>query len=245
MNIIENRREGSNHIGGRGDQFFVDGAKDLIRHCFEALILGEEEITMDNLRQIVRGLPYAGTNGVAFPENSFLDIILQRAITRWQQGYTLDEVVSNTPRDVAMYFFNEFARPGANRQSAGILSTFTGMAQPFMGGPVKELFCTETNFIPEFSRKGAIIILNLALDEWEEIGRTAQLMFKYIWQKAVLRRQGLPPGEVPVFLWADEAQNFITTADKSFPGGVTFKSLRHGIFESEYQQLPRGVCVQS
>jgi len=26
----------------------------------------------------------------------------------------------------------------------------------------------------------------------------------------------LPPGEVPVFLWADEAQNFITTADKAF-----------------------------
>jgi hypothetical protein len=90
------------------------------------------------------------------------------------------------------------------------------MAQPFMSGPVKELFCMETNFIPEFSRKGAIIILNLPLDEWEEIGRTAQLMFKYVWQKAVVRRQGLPPGEVPVFLWADEAQNFITSYDPKF-----------------------------
>ena len=131
-----------------------------------------------------------------------------------------------------MYFFNEFARPGANRQSAGILSTFTGMAQPFMGGPVKELFCTETNFIPEFSRKGAIIILNLALDEWEEIGRTAQLMFKYIWQKSVLRRQGLPPGEVPVFLWADEAQNFITTADTEFQG-ASRSSLCSTVFLSQ------------
>jgi hypothetical protein len=218
VNIIENRREGSSRSMGQNERFFTDGAKDLIRHSLEALILSEEEITMDNLRKIVRGLPYAGDKGAAFPENSFLDMILQRAITRYQQGWTINEIVDNTPRDVAMYFFNEFARPGANRQSAGILSTFTGMAQPFMGGPVKELFCTETNFIPEFSRKGAIIILNLALDEWEEIGRTAQLMFKYIWQKAVLRRQGLPPGEVPVFLWADEAQNFITTADAEFQG---------------------------
>ena len=49
---------------------------------FEALILGEEEITMDNLRRIVRGLPYAGKMELPFPENSFLDMILQRAITR-------------------------------------------------------------------------------------------------------------------------------------------------------------------
>jgi hypothetical protein len=93
----------------------VDGVKDLIRHCFEALILGEEEITMDNLRRIVRGLPYAGNNGVAFPPDSFLDAILQRAIQHYQQGWSVNDIVDNTPRDVAMYFFNEFARPGANR----------------------------------------------------------------------------------------------------------------------------------
>jgi hypothetical protein len=126
-------------------------------------------------------------------------------------------MVSNSADDVALYFLNQFARPGANRQSAGILSTFTGMAQSFMGGPIRELLCSMSNFAPaEFSRKGAVIIVDLPLDEWEEIGRTAALTIKYIWQKGVLRRQGLPPGEVPVFLWADEAANFITTADKAF-----------------------------
>ena len=90
------------------------------------------------------------------------------------------------------------------------------MAEPFLSGPIKDLLCTSTNFVPEFSRRGAIIILNFPLDEWEEIGRTAQLAFKYIWQRAILRRQNLPPGEVPVFLWADEAQNFVTSADMAF-----------------------------
>lgn len=41
-------------------------------------------------------------------------------------------MVSNSADDVALYFLQQFARAGANRQSAGILSTFTGMAQSFM-----------------------------------------------------------------------------------------------------------------
>ena len=162
---------------------------------------------MDNMRRITRSLPYAGDNGQpTFPEGSYLKEILDRA----------DGEGDLTPQDVMMYFGSEFARPGANRQSSGILSTFTGMAQPFMSGPIKELFCTTTNFIPEFSRRGAIIILDLPIDEWEEIGRTAQLMFKYIWQRAMVRRQGLPQKEVPVFLWADEAHNFVTNTDPKF-----------------------------
>jgi hypothetical protein len=41
-------------------------------------------------------------------------------------------------------------------------------------------------------------------------------MFKYIWQRAMVRRQGLPQREVPVFLWADEAHNFVTNTDPKF-----------------------------
>jgi len=74
-------------------------------------------------------------------------------------------MVSNSADDVALYFLQQFARAGANRQSAGILSTFTGMAQSFMGGPIKELLCSMSNFAPaEFSRKGAVIIIDLPLE---------------------------------------------------------------------------------
>jgi hypothetical protein len=227
LSIIENRRESR---GPRNDQeFFTDGAKDLVRHCLAILLLSGEQLSMDNMRRIVRSLPYASTEGPKFPQGSYLQTILQRAIRQANFGADL------TARDVEEYFLGEFARAGANRQSSGILSTFTGMAQPFMSGPVRELFCTETNFILEFSRRGAIIILDLPLDEWEEVGRTAQLMFKYIWQKSVLRRQGLRPKEVPVFLWADEAQNFITGADKGIPRGEPFQHVRHGVSKPEYQ----------
>jgi len=150
----------------------------------EALLHGGEPVSMDNLKRITMSLPYATPEEPGWPKDSYLKALIEKGAKREQ--WTTSEFTSNTVHDVTMYFLNEFARVGANRQSSGILSTFTGMAQPFMSGPVKELFCTETNFTPEFSRQGAIIILNLPLDEWEEIGRTAQLAFKYIWQKAVL-----------------------------------------------------------
>jgi hypothetical protein len=39
---------------------------------------------------------------------------------------------------------------------------------------------------------------------------------KYVWQRAMLRRQGLLHGERPVFLWVDEAQIFATPFDRQF-----------------------------
>jgi hypothetical protein len=218
MNLIENRREGSGQTGGHNDRFWTDGARRLIHHSMEALLLAGEPVSMDNLKKVTAGLPYSseGTGDLKWPQSSYLKEAVEKADARYEHGWDMTHLTTNTPADVAGYFLSEFARPGANRQSAGILSTWTGMADPFMSGPVKELFCTTTNFVPEFSRRGAVIILDLPLDEWEEIGRTAQLAFKYIWQRCVLRRQGLPAGEVPVFYWADEAANFITTADQKF-----------------------------
>src|SRR5688500_6166822 len=103
---------------------------------------------MDNIRKVIQGLPYATEAGTpAFPPGSFLEAAFRTARARQSQGIRSD-MVSNSVSDVDLYFLNQFARPGANRQSAGILSTFTGMAQNFMGGPIKGLLCSMSNFAP-------------------------------------------------------------------------------------------------
>ena len=160
MNLIENRREGNGQSMRQIDPFWQDGAKEFLKAVIEALILAGEEVSMDNIRKVIQGLPYATQEGTpAFPQGSFLDATLRTARARQSQGIRND-MVSNSADDVAHYFLNQFARPGANRQSAGILSTFTGMAQSFMGGPIRELLCSMSNFAPaEFSRKAAVIIV--------------------------------------------------------------------------------------
>ena len=218
LNLIENRRERSGGATQRQEPFWIENARRMLRYTMEALILAGEPVTMDGLKRALTLLPYAHprTGKVIWNKDSFLSHLLVKAIWRQRHGLNDGALTSTDPHEIKTYFESEFGGLGTDRQSAGIVSTWTGMAEPFLSGPIRDILCTSTNFIPEFSRRGAIIILNFPLDEWEEIGRTAQLAFKYIWQRAILRRQNLPPGEVPVFLWADEAQNFVTSADMAF-----------------------------
>jgi hypothetical protein len=73
-----------------------------------------------------------------------------------------------------------------------IVSTFTSMADCFLRGMLGRLFCTETNFTPEDTFKGKIIIFDLPVKEHNELGQFAQVLFKFVWQRAVERR--IPPG---------------------------------------------------
>lgn len=201
MNVLESRYRG----GRRQSQeaFWTEGAGRFLRYDIATLYAAGEPVTMQNILALLRSVPTADrqTGAPIYRPDSYCQYCLQRA---------------NNP-ELTAFFEQEFAAPGAERQNAGILSTLTNMADPFMSGPVRDLFCSEeTTFTPEFSRLGVIIVLALPVLEWEDAGRTAQLLFKYFWQHAILRRQGLPRGERPVFLWADEAQVFVTDFDRGF-----------------------------
>jgi hypothetical protein len=65
---------------------------------------------------------------------------------------------------------------------------------------------------PEDCRQGTVIILDLPLKEFGEVGRFAQIIFKTVWQRAI-ERQKERPDDRPVLLWADESQYFVTNHD--------------------------------
>lgn len=199
MNIME-----SQHRGGQRqtqEHFWTESAGRQMFYGLEALRYAGEPITMDNLMALLTTAPYDSRGkGVTYPPGSYCEQVLRRA--------------SHTP--TTHYFENEWARPGTDRQTAGVMATLTGMAHPFTQDPIRELFCTTTNFTPEDARQGAVIVVGLPTLEYEEVGRTAQVLLKYLWQREMLRRSFLAPGERPVFLWADEAQQFVTPFDTGF-----------------------------
>jgi len=61
--------------------------------------------------------------------------------------------------------------------------------------------------------EGHIILIDLPSKMYDKVGQDAQILFKYIWQRAIERRDVLKDGGRPVFLWADEAQNFLHEHD--------------------------------
>ena len=88
----------------------------------------------------------------------------------------------------------------------------------FRHGRMRDCFCGRTDIVPEMTFAGAIIVMAMPTLTWNEDGAVGQVLFKYMWQRAVLARNELAPEqrERPVFLWADEAQYFVTESDHAF-----------------------------
>jgi hypothetical protein len=83
--------------------------------------------------------------------------------------------------------------------------------------PLRRLFSSDTNITPEDTFDGKIIIVDLPVQEFRLAGRIANLIWKYCFQVAVLRRMQPKNGHLrPVWLWADEAQNFVTNFDAEY-----------------------------
>lgn len=86
-----------------------------------------------------------------------------------------------------------------------------------MRGKMRELFCEATSLSPQDVIAGRIVVVDLPVKEWSEVGRMAAVLWKYCLQKAVERRADNPDGlGRPIFVWADECQHFASRYDCLF-----------------------------
>lgn len=204
MNVI-----GAIESDGRqaNEKFWDNNARRLLRHALELIVAAGETPTMTRIMDVIDSAPteHPDTHTLHHRPESYCDSCLARARER------------NAPQlaNLERFWLGQWARQ-PHKTRAGVEATFTGMADPFLSGPAADLFCTTSNFTPEWSLLGAVIVVDLSEAEWFQAGRRAQLLFKYIWQRAVMRRQGMPRGHRPVFLFVDEAQTFTTPLDAQF-----------------------------
>ena len=117
---------------------------------------------------------------------------------------------------ISDYFLREFATlPEKTRPT--IVESFLGLAEPFTSGILKKHFAGSTSeaIRPEETHKGKIIILDFPVKEYLQAGVYAQGIYKYLWQQATERRN---PNQdlLPVFLWVDESQLFLSDYDQIF-----------------------------
>jgi hypothetical protein len=130
---------------------------------------------------------------------------------------TADEDTRADFEECRAYWEQEF--PNLSDRTRSIITlSFSMLVRPFITRPLRKLFSGETNVTPEDTFKGKIIIVDLPVQEFFLAGRVANLAWKYCFQRAVLGRMQPTDGSFlrPVFLWADEAQNFITEFDAAY-----------------------------
>lgn len=113
------------------------------------------------------------------------------------------------------FFLDSFKNLSPKTRSI-IEFTFSGFLFRLLREPVYSLFCKhKSNVVPDDCLKGKIILINLPVKVYHKVGRDCQILFKYIWQRAMERRT-ITPQSRPVFLWADEAQNFLHEHDAEY-----------------------------
>jgi hypothetical protein len=109
-----------------------------------------------------------------------------------------------------IYLLQELpAMDGKPRSS--IFSTYTTMSDMLIRGAIRDTFFSQTNVSLDDCRYGKIFVPDYPTTVWNEAGRIAQVLLKTVWQRSQ-ERFDVASHPRPVFLIADEAQNFLSRA---------------------------------
>lgn len=217
-------------VSGREDPFWARACRELTTHAVELSVLGTpggaEEIRLDDLLDIIMSAPTSPQeiDTPRFNKGRCAELIR-----------LADERRGDLPeyrfRDLLLtvrYWLVQFPSLAIETRSS-IVATFTSKVTALLRSPLRELLTSHSDpaAAPEVSLRAdpvtgrpKIIFLNLPVKLYGDAGRIAQVMYKAAWQRTADRRiqsiEAQDPAWRPAFLWADEAQYFLTGEDAMF-----------------------------
>jgi hypothetical protein len=208
---------GKAESGGGDNKFWEDALHHMNTNLVDLPVFAGLLVSLPLMRSIVNSAPQsmAQVADEEWQERSHCAAIIREA----------DKITAKADADIRAdfeecrnYWLQEY--PVLSEKTRSIISlSFSMLVRPLITRPLRKLFSTDTNIRPEDAFKGKIIIVDLPVQDFRLAGKVANLAWKYCFQVAVLRRT--PPTEPdtylrPVFLWADEAHNFVTDFDAEF-----------------------------
>lgn len=214
------------------DPFWDQSLYEMTLHALELVILGttirtgRPDIRLDDVLAVIVSAP---TSSDELDSKKFRSGRCYELIAGADEGR--DALSDARYKDLQLsvrYWLHQFPSLAPETRSS-IVAQFTSKVTGLLRSPLRELFCTETDkeVTPEQTLRAdprtgrpKVLVVNLPVKLYGEVGRFAQQMVKTVWQHAADRRvreieAGLPDWR-PAFLWADEAQHFITSNDATF-----------------------------
>jgi hypothetical protein len=235
-------RAGEEKSGQRSDDRFWDTALDmLIFNTVDLCKLAYGKVSVLDIYNVVQSIPRSLDE---LSSDTSKDSVFRTAFESardyankkadlWQDGLdtdklkamldrgTLDaELRRHVPEYRTLHYLDQFFIgnfiPLSEKTRSIIEYSFSGFLYRLLREPLYSLFCDkESTFEPEDCLRGKIVLIDLPVKMYDKAGRDCQILFKYIWQRAMERRDPTL-GNRPVFLWADEAQNFLHEHDADF-----------------------------
>ena len=209
---------GSGEAKGGGDQLFWENARrNLITNLVDLAVLAGLEVSLPLLRKIASSAP-TSLEQLSNPEWVSASQCIRALADADELTRKADSETRADFEECQTFWTQDFPSLAEETRSS-IMLNFVVMIRNLVTRPLRKLFSSDTNVKPEDTFSGRIIIVNLPVQEYGMAGKIANLLWKSCFQKAVLRR--MPPtipGQFlrPVFLWADEAQHFITKQDSEY-----------------------------
>ena len=197
--------------GGSGDRFWMDSMAELLRNALTLLYYADDEISLPRIAELIAEAPLS-PEMLHHPEWRKKSGCLQLVNRAKAQALT-----TQAHKDVKLaeqYWLNAFPNL-AERTRSVVLATFSGLVDALIRSTLGELFSTGTTITPDDTFDGKVIILDLPVLSYGQVGLLAAIQFKTMFQKAVLRRD-VRREPRPVFLWADEAHNFCSSFDATY-----------------------------
>lgn len=230
--------------GGRGDDAFWEASLDmLIFHAIDLCYLAYGKVSIQQLYDIAITAPRKPEEGVEpkkKTEDKAFDVAYQKVndemkdlsyaflnnmtyVQRCEYQASPDRslyVLDKLPelrlfKFVDQFFFETYYNLHEKTRSI-IEFSFASFLLRMLKEPIYSLFCNGQSTIrPEDCLEGKIILINLPVKVYHKVGRDCQVLFKYIWQRTMEKRN-VKLNQRPMFLWADEAQNFLHEHDPDY-----------------------------
>lgn len=211
MTVAEIAGRGAGTGGQENEGYWQRSLQQLLRNAIDLLVVATGTVSISDLYRLVISAPvrFEQLDSAAWKAKSFCWQCLQLGDAAEKEGYRDHDFTI-----VADYFLVEY--PGISDKTRSIIvSTFTSMADGFNRGGLRELFGTATTVTPDACLDGKVVVVDLPVKEFAEIGLYAATIWKTQFQRAVERRDGRANPR-PCFLFVDESQLFTTKFDALF-----------------------------
>jgi TraM recognition site of TraD and TraG len=213
--------EGQGGVRNGGDgNFFDKAAQQLLRYSVTPLYAAYGYVRIADVIAFIASSPKNPQQfdpntevGKAFQERSFFGQTMTRV---WRAPKV--RIAERDAQNLLNFWAYMWAEQIPEKTRGNIVISVSASLDRFQHGRLRSMFCERSSIVPEMSFQGAIVICAMPALTWNEDGVVAQKLVKLIWQRALLARNALEPKfrSLPVFIWADEAQYFVTPDDAKF-----------------------------
>jgi len=208
--IMEAAEKKGGHTGSNQD-FWERTTKQLLRNCIDLVAIARGRLM---LQEIYDALVSAAQTPEEFQSEAWRKTSFSWRCLREGEARPKSARQAHDFMHATAYWSREY--PGMSSRTRSIIVTsLTSMLDIFLRGVLHDLFCTSTTIVPELTHEGAILVIDLPVKEFTQLGQLSSTLVKYIWQRASERRD-VQRHPRPAFLWADEAQFFATATDAEF-----------------------------